>query len=44
MDYQTTEPADIAAAIATDIGRNVSYRPVATDGAARAAALLGVLL
>ena len=26
------EPAGIAAAIATDIGRNVNYRPVATDG------------
>ena len=44
MDYQTAEPADIAAAIATEIGREVSYRPVATDGAARAAALLANLL
>ena len=31
MDYQTAEPADIAAAIATEIGRTVDYRPVATD-------------
>jgi pimeloyl-ACP methyl ester carboxylesterase/predicted glycosyltransferase len=44
MDYQTAEPAGIAAAIATEIGRQVDYRPVATDGAARAAALLANLL
>jgi predicted glycosyltransferase len=44
MDYQTAEPADIAAAIAGQIGRHVDYRPVATDGAARAAALLASLL
>ena len=44
MDYQTAEPADIAAAIATEIGREADYRPVATDGAARAAALLANLL
>jgi hypothetical protein len=44
MDYQTAEPADIAAAIATEIGRKVDYRPVATDGAARAASLLANLL
>src|SRR5580700_2850122 len=44
MDYQTAEPADIAAAIATEIGREVDYRPVATDGAARAASLLANLL
>ena len=44
MDYQTAEPADIAAAITSEIGREVDYRPVATDGAARAAALLANLL
>jgi len=44
MDYQTASPADIAAAIATEIGREVDYRPVATDGAARAASLLASLL
>jgi pimeloyl-ACP methyl ester carboxylesterase/predicted glycosyltransferase len=44
MDYQAAGPADIAAAIATEIGRKVDYRPVATDGAARAAALLASLL
>ena len=44
MDYQTAEPADIAAAIASQIGRPVDYRPVATDGAARAASMLASLL
>jgi pimeloyl-ACP methyl ester carboxylesterase/predicted glycosyltransferase len=44
LDYQTSGPADIAAAIAAEIGREVGYRPVATDGAARAAALLADLL
>ena len=44
MDYQTAGPADIAAAIAAEIGRHVDYRPVATDGAARAASLLASLL
>ena len=44
MNYQTAEPADIAAAIVSEIGRHVDYRPVATDGAARAAALLADLL
>jgi UDP-N-acetylglucosamine:LPS N-acetylglucosamine transferase len=44
LDYQSASPADIAAAIATEIGREVDYRPVATDGAARAAALLADLL
>ena len=44
MDYQNAGPADIAAAIASEIGRDVDYRPVATDGAARAAALLADLL
>ena len=44
MDYETPGPADIAAAIAGEIGREVDYRPVETDGAARAAALLANLL
>ena len=43
MDYQTAEPADIAAAIASEISRHVDYRPVAIDGAARAAAMLASL-
>ena len=44
MDYQTAGPADIAAAIAAAIGRPVDYRPVTTDGDARAASLLASLL
>ena len=44
MDYHTTGPADIAAAITSQIGRPVDYRPVAAGGAARAAALLAALL
>jgi len=44
MDYQTATPSDIAAAIATEIGRQVDYRPVATNGAARAASMLAALL
>jgi pimeloyl-ACP methyl ester carboxylesterase/predicted glycosyltransferase len=44
MDYATASPSDIAAAIAREIGRDVDYRPVATDGAARAAAMLAELL
>jgi hypothetical protein len=44
MDYQSAEPADIATAIASEINRRVDYRPVATDGAARAASMLASLL
>ena len=44
MDYATASPTDIADAIASEIGRETDYRPVATDGAARAAALLAELL
>jgi predicted glycosyltransferase len=44
MDYRTAEPAGIAAAIASELSRPVDYHPVATDGAARAAAMLASLL
>ena len=44
MDFETDGPAEIAAAIAEEIGRRVDYRPVETDGAARAAQLIGELL
>ena len=37
-------PGEIAAAIAEEIGRETAYRPVASDGAARAAALIAELL
>jgi pimeloyl-ACP methyl ester carboxylesterase/predicted glycosyltransferase len=44
MDFETETPETIAAAIADEIGREVDYRPVEADGAARAAAMLGELL
>jgi pimeloyl-ACP methyl ester carboxylesterase/predicted glycosyltransferase len=44
MHYDSAGPEEIAAAIATEIGREVGYRPVAADGAARAAAMLADLL
>jgi predicted glycosyltransferase len=44
MDFESDGPAEIAAAIAEEIGRDVDYRPVETDGAARAAALIAELL
>jgi UDP:flavonoid glycosyltransferase YjiC (YdhE family) len=44
MDFETNGPDEIAAAIADEIGRDVDYRPVETDGAARAAALIAELL
>jgi pimeloyl-ACP methyl ester carboxylesterase/predicted glycosyltransferase len=44
MDFESDGPAEIAAAIAEEIGRDVHYKPVETDGAARAAALIAELL
>jgi pimeloyl-ACP methyl ester carboxylesterase/predicted glycosyltransferase len=44
MDLDDSPPAAIAAAIAREIGREPNYRPVATDGAARAAAMIASLL
>jgi pimeloyl-ACP methyl ester carboxylesterase/predicted glycosyltransferase len=44
MDFETAGPTDIAAAIASEIGRKVDYLPVAAEGAARAAALIAGLL
>jgi UDP-N-acetylglucosamine:LPS N-acetylglucosamine transferase len=44
MDYDTATPDDIAAAITREIGREAQYRPVETDGACRAAAMLAELL
>jgi pimeloyl-ACP methyl ester carboxylesterase/predicted glycosyltransferase len=43
MDFATATPETIARAIADEIGRVVDYRPVETDGAARAAALIAEL-
>jgi pimeloyl-ACP methyl ester carboxylesterase/predicted glycosyltransferase len=44
MDFATATPETIAQAIADEIGHVVEYRPVETDGAARAAALIAELL
>jgi pimeloyl-ACP methyl ester carboxylesterase/predicted glycosyltransferase len=44
MDFELDGPEEIAAAIAAEIGRDVDYRPVETDGAARAAASIAELL
>jgi pimeloyl-ACP methyl ester carboxylesterase/predicted glycosyltransferase len=44
MDFETSTPDVIAMAIAEEIGREVDYRPVETDGAARAAALIAEVL
>jgi UDP-N-acetylglucosamine:LPS N-acetylglucosamine transferase len=44
MDFETATPAVIAEAIAEEIGRDVTYRPVETGGAAVAAARLAELL
>ena len=44
MDYATTDPDLLAAAITEAIGRPVAYRDVETDGAARAAQLIAELV
>jgi UDP-N-acetylglucosamine:LPS N-acetylglucosamine transferase len=45
VDYpEICEPERLAEVIAAEIGRPVGYRPVETDGAARAADLLAELL
>jgi predicted glycosyltransferase len=44
MDFETDGPSAIAAAIGEEINREVDYRPVETDGAARAARLIAELL
>jgi predicted glycosyltransferase len=44
LDYDDSTPSSIAAAIAEEIGREVEYRPVETDGARRAAERIAELL
>ncbi|HEX5148365.1 MAG TPA: glycosyltransferase [Candidatus Limnocylindrales bacterium] len=44
MDYATSTPEVIAEAIAAEIDRPVDWRPVESDGAARAAALIAPLI
>ncbi|MGH8923304.1 MAG: alpha/beta fold hydrolase [Acidimicrobiia bacterium] len=44
MDYDQSEPEDIAAAMAVELTREIDYLPVETDGAARAARLIAQLI
>jgi hypothetical protein len=44
MDYDNSPPEQIAQAIAQEIGREVDYRDVESDGAARAAGHIAELL
>ena len=44
LAWEDTVPDALAAAIAAEVGRPVDYRPVETDGAERAAALLAELI
>jgi pimeloyl-ACP methyl ester carboxylesterase/predicted glycosyltransferase len=44
MDFAASSPGALAAAIAQEIGKEVGYRDVETDGAARAAALISEVL
>jgi pimeloyl-ACP methyl ester carboxylesterase/predicted glycosyltransferase len=44
LDYGDTGPDSLAQAIAEEVDRRVTYRPVETDGAARAAACLAELI
>jgi pimeloyl-ACP methyl ester carboxylesterase/predicted glycosyltransferase len=44
LDYEQTGPDELAAAMAEEISRPARYRPVETDGAARAAACLAELM
>jgi pimeloyl-ACP methyl ester carboxylesterase/predicted glycosyltransferase len=44
MEFDDSPPEAIAAAIAQEITREVDYRPVVADGAARAAAMIADLL
>jgi pimeloyl-ACP methyl ester carboxylesterase/predicted glycosyltransferase len=44
MEFGQSPPQAIAIAISEEIGREVAYRPVASDGAAQAAALIAKIL
>lgn len=44
MDYATTGPEALASAMAEALTREVDYRPVETDGAARAARMISELI
>ena len=44
MNFEHLPPDAITTAIAQEIDRDVDYRPVATNGATRAAALIAEML
>ncbi len=44
LEFESETPETISSAIAEEIGREVDYRPVERDGAARAAAMIADLL
>ncbi len=44
LEYDQTDPEQLAAAIAAELGRTVDYLPVETDGAQRAAEHIAALL
>ncbi len=44
MEFDSSPPDAIAAAIASEMAREVDYRPVASDGAARAATMIAEVL
>jgi UDP:flavonoid glycosyltransferase YjiC (YdhE family) len=44
MDFRTSDPDAIAAAMAEELDRPIAYRPVDPDGARRAAELIAPLL
>ena len=44
LPYEELDPDSLAAAIVEELARPITYRPVATDGAARAATMLAELL
>jgi hypothetical protein len=44
MDFESDGPAEIAAAIADEIGHEVEYAPVENDGARQAAASIAEML
>ncbi|HJQ96515.1 MAG TPA: alpha/beta fold hydrolase [Acidimicrobiia bacterium] len=44
MEYDQSDPEDIAAAMAAEMTRQIDYLPIETDGAARAARLISDLI
>lgn len=44
MEFQSSDPDRIAAAMVEELARPIAYRPVEADGAARAAAMLAEML